>query len=91
MEYHGYINARKKWKKKFKRKIDKMQSWICNHTQFVSSPLKSGHIYIIDNRIGEVIKTQRILIQMPVRELHNELIKPPSEGVFLERYQNQVM
>ena len=40
------------------------------------------HLDIKDNKKGKIIKSQKLLIQIPIRELQNSLIKPPSESVF---------
>ena len=52
--------------------IDKIQDWICIHTQVVNSPLKNDHMNIKDNTKIEVIITKKLLIQIPIRELHND-------------------
>ena len=40
--------------------------------------MDNAHVNIKDNTTGEFIKTKTLLIQIPIRELHNWLIKPPS-------------
>ena len=72
IETSNKINERK-----IIRKNDKLHSWICNHPQVFRSPLKNEHSNIKDHIIGEVIKTHKLIIQVPKRELHNNLIKPP--------------
>ena len=44
--------------------------------------MTNDHVNIKYNRSGEVIKTQKLLIKIPIRELNRNLIKPPSEGGF---------
>ena len=68
------------WKNQ--EKIERLQIWICNHPQVVNPPLKNDHIDIKGNITGKVTKTQHLHIQILIRELHNELIKTPPEGVF---------
>ena len=53
-----------------------------NHPQIVNLPLRNEHVNIKDNTTGEVTKTEKLIIQIPTRELNNDLIKPPSEGGF---------
>ena len=43
--------------------------------------MKSCHANIIDNTTYEVIK-RVLLIQIPIRELHNDLMEYPLEGGF---------
>ena len=66
----------------YKQKNERLHGWVYNHTQFVNSPLKNHHVNIRYNTKGEVIKTQKLLIQIKIRELFNILIKPPLEAVF---------
>ena len=42
----------------------------------------NDHVNIKDNTTYEVIKTWKLLIQIPIRELHHYWIEPPSEGGF---------
>ena len=44
--------------------------------------LTNDHVNIKENTTCEVIKTKKSPIQILLIELHNELIKPPSEGGF---------
>ena len=59
-----------------------MQVWVFNHPQVVNSHLKNDNINTNDYVTGEVIKTQKLIIQRPIRELQNSLIKPSPEGGF---------
>ena len=45
--------------------------------------MKNDHVNIKYNTSGEVIKTKKTLIQISIRELHNDWIKPPPEGGFV--------
>ena len=55
---------------------------IFNHPQVVTLTLKNDHININNDVTGELMKTKKLLNKMSIRELHNDLIKPPSEGGF---------
>ena len=46
--------------------------------------MTNDHVNNEDNITGETIKAQHLLIQIPIRELHNYLIQPPSEGGFYD-------
>ena len=69
-------------RKKPKETIDKIKSRIYNHLEVVKSPLKNDRINIKYHITSGVIKTQKILIQIPIRKWHNGLIQHPSEGGF---------
>ena len=91
MTYHGQKQIKKNVSKITKNMIGNLHSWICNHPQVVNLTLKNDQVNIKDNTTGEVIKTKQLIIQIPIRELHIALIKPPSEGGFLVQDQNQAM
>ena len=52
--------------------------------------MKNDHINIKYNITSEVIKTKKLLIKIPIRALHNDWIKPPSEGGLMTQYRNLV-
>ena len=60
-----------------KGKIDNLNSWVFNHLQVVNSPLTNDHVNIKDNTTSGVIKKQKLLIQISIRDLNNDLIKFP--------------
>ena len=53
-----------------------------NNTQVVNSPLTYFNTKNKYNKTGEVIKTKKLLIQIQIREIHNDSVKPSSEGGF---------
>ena len=69
-------------RKKPKETVDKIKSRIYNHLEVVNLPLKNDRINIKYHITSGVIKTQKILIQIPIRKWHNGLIQHPSEGSF---------
>ena len=59
----------------------KIQDWIIKNPSVVASPITSDTILIQDSVTGKM--TSRIgkyLIQISIRELHNDLIKIKNEG-----------
>ena len=50
--------------------IYNLQSQIFNHPRVVNSPLKNDHFIIKYHTTGELKKIQKLLIQIPIRELH---------------------
>ena len=89
MEYHIQINVIKSGK--LKKRVGKIQSWVYNQPHFVYPPLTNKHINIKDHITGEVMKTQKIRIQIHTRDLHNNLIKYSSDNVLLIQDMNQAM
>ena len=61
--------------------MEKVHSWICNRPWFVNSHLAKDQFYIKENTTSEVIKMKKLLIKIPIREVQNYLIKPPSESI----------
>ena len=58
-----------------------IQEWIIKHPSIVESPIVQDKILVHDKLKGK--KTQRVgkyLIQISIRELHNDLIKSKNEG-----------
>ena len=44
--------------------------------------MKNDQVNIKVHKTGKVIKTHKLIIQIKIREQHNDLIKPSSEGGF---------
>ena len=58
-----------------------IQNWIIQHPSIVASPIAKDTILVRDKLTGR--KDQRVgkyLIQISIRELHNDLIKSKNEG-----------
>ena len=63
MKFHGQKWIKNKWQLEFKRKIERLHSWIFNHPQVVNSPLTNDHVNIKDNSAGEIIKAKSYLLK----------------------------
>ena len=51
------------------------------HSQVVQSPIVNDTL-LTKNRLGVKTPAPKLLLRIPVRELHNDMIKPVSEGGF---------
>ena len=58
--------------------------WIVNHPHVVSSPIARDTVLVdVHNSNGDVSKERvgKLLLQVSVRELHQDLVKPPPTGL----------
>ena len=55
--------------------------WVTNHHQVVQSPIVNDTL-LIKNLDGEKVAVTKLLLRIPIYELHNDLIKPVEEGGF---------
>ena len=44
--------------------------------------MTNGGVNIKDSKTGEVINIKKLVIQIPIGKLYNDLIKSPPEGIF---------
>jgi hypothetical protein len=80
------IQLRKVPKRKSALKITReviatVQCWITEHLMVVDSPISNDTLLIFDETTGK--KTKRVgklLLQIPVRELHNDLVAAAEKG-----------
>ena len=61
--------------------VRELREWVTNHHQVVQSPIVNDTL-LIKNLDGEKVAVTKLLLRIPVRELHNDLIKPVEEGGF---------
>ena len=55
--------------------IEHLHECIENHTQVVNSPIFNNTFLVPDNkRSGKKTRVSELLLQIPIRELHNDLI-----------------
>ena len=80
--YNQYINFPKKhYQNIFSENfINELHAWIENHPHVINSPNVKDSVFVKIN--GTLLKKQNNLLQISVRELHNDMIFPSSEGVF---------
>ena len=58
-----------------------LDDWVENHPHVIHSPNVSDSLFVKIN--GTLIKKQKRLLQMSVREMHNDMILPIYQGGFL--------
>ena len=58
-----------------------MWNWVESHTDVIQSPIVNDTL-LIKNRLGVKTPVPKLLLRIPVHELHNDMIKPVSEGGF---------
>ena len=58
-----------------------MWNWVEGHTDVVQSPFVNDTL-LIKNRLGVKTPVPELLLRIPIHELHNDMVKPVSEGGF---------
>ena len=54
---------------------DNMNEWIGNHPQVLNSPISNNIVLVPDhNQPGKKIRCSKLLLQISIREIHNDLI-----------------
>ena len=56
-------------------------AWIRDHPRVVPSPITNDTLLVMNEATGQKERVGKLLLEIPVRELHNDLIElPPPEG-----------
>jgi hypothetical protein len=58
-----------------------LDSWIQNHEMVVKPPIKDETLLVLNPLTGIKERKAKLLLCIPVRELHNELLKDPPAGL----------
>jgi hypothetical protein len=58
----------------------KLHAWVLNHPHVVDSPIARDMLLIKDPETGRKVRTGKILLEVSVRELHNDLLDLPANG-----------
>jgi hypothetical protein len=93
IENPGHGTWSQKTKRKGHSKITgsvkiKLRNWIVNHPHVIASPIVNDTLFV-QNPITKVKeRVGKLLLEVPVRELHNDLIEPPERGGFVEAWQD---
>jgi hypothetical protein len=77
-------SRRKRRKSSFKIDVatrQQLDTWIRNHSMIVNSPLKDETLLVKDPFTGERLRKTKLLLCLPIRELHNDLYKDPPVGL----------
>ena len=69
-----------------------IQEWIIKHPSIVVSPIEKDTILVRDNIIGKKTNSvAKCLIQVSIREFHNDLIKSKNEGGLSEFWKENTL
>jgi hypothetical protein len=95
-----YIEIGVDWSQRRKRKLwrnvdqdvrDKLHAWIINHEMVIESPISNDILLKLNPVTGIKERVPKLLLQIPVRELHNDLVKPIEEGGLLKARDENVI
>jgi hypothetical protein len=63
---------------------EKLDQWILGHPQVIQSPITNDTLLLRDRETGVVTRVPKLLLEIPIRELHNDLIASPESGGLAE-------
>jgi hypothetical protein len=63
---------------------EKLNQWILGHPQVIQSPITNDTLLLPDRETGVVMRVPKLLIEISIRELHNDLIESPESGGLAE-------
>jgi hypothetical protein len=63
---------------------ERLHQWIVDHPQVVQSPITNNTLLLLDRESGLTIHVPKLLLEISIRELHNDLIAPPTSGGLAE-------
>ena len=73
------VTERSKWSKIPSELRSSLKDWITNHPDVVNSPLYRDMLWW-KKEDGTKEKIPKLLITIPIRQLHNDMIEPPENG-----------
>jgi hypothetical protein len=81
--------AKVKWsvKKKRNRFTKITQTVQANHPHIINSPIAKDTLLVM-NAQGVKERVSKLLLEIPIRELHNDLMLPPREGGLADTWDN---
>jgi hypothetical protein len=56
-----------------------LRQWILDHPHVINSPIAKDTL-LVTNAQGVKERVSKLLLEIPIRDLHNDLILPPREG-----------
>ena len=71
---------RKRWQKASQDVQDKLYAWIIDHEMVIESQISNYTLLKLNRVTGEMERVWKLLLQIPFRELHDDLLKPAVEG-----------
>ena len=60
--------------------------WFMNHPNVVESPITNETLLVRNLVTGQKERVNKLLLQISIRELHNDMLLPPDEGGFKEAW-----
>ena len=57
-----------------------LHDWVLAHPMVIVSPITSDKRLVLDPATGQKVRVQKLLRQISVRELHNDMVKPAAAG-----------
>jgi hypothetical protein len=63
---------------------EKLNLWILGHPHVIQSPITNDTLLIVNQETGIMIRVPKLLIEISVRELHNDLLELPESGGLAE-------
>ena len=54
--------------------------WVLDHKHVVHSPISDDTVLVKNSESGQKERVPKLLLQVPVRELHNDLLMPANQG-----------
>ena len=67
---------------------ESLHKWIINHPQVIKSPIANDCIKVQQPSTGKKESVPKLLLQVSVRELHNDMLKDPAEGGLMQARKN---
>jgi hypothetical protein len=63
---------------------EKLNEWILAHPHVIPSPITNDTLLIGDRNTGVTTRVPKLLIEISIRELHNDLLESPESGGLAE-------
>jgi hypothetical protein len=63
---------------------EKLNQWILGHPRVIQSPITNDTLLIRNRETGVITRVPKLLIEISIRELHNDLIELPESGGLAE-------
>ena len=57
-----------------------LHTWVIDHPRVVNSPITNDTILVLNPDTNQKERVGKLLLEIPIRELHNDLIEPPPPG-----------
>jgi hypothetical protein len=80
------VQSRKGYSKVSPEVRSKFLEWFMNHPNVVESPIVNETIFVKNIVTGQKERVNKLLLQISIRELHNDMLLPPDQGGFAEAW-----